>query len=124
MAGAKIHLWSHFSLDSARGAPLWLQLAEQFHRSIESGRLPAGARLPSTRSLERELGISRNTALAAYDELSARGLIDGRHGAGTFVSAVLTPPSLDVARILREAQFPMRTISIQDPDGNAIAVSF
>jgi DNA-binding transcriptional MocR family regulator len=54
-------------------------------REIESGSLPAGSRLPPVRALEKQLGLSKNTAQAAYDELVARGLVEARERAGVFV---------------------------------------
>jgi len=42
--------------------------------------------MPSTRALARQLGLSRVTVLAAYDELVARGILIGRHGSGTYVA--------------------------------------
>src|SRR6185503_11986689 len=64
-------------------------------REIESGSLPAGSRLPPVRALEKQLGLSKNTAQAAYDELVARGLVEARERAGVFVLAAsrqATPP--------------------------------
>ena len=43
---------------------------------LRAGRLPAGARLPPVRALERQLGMSKNTIQAAYDELVARGIVE------------------------------------------------
>jgi len=57
-------------------------------REIASGVLPAGSRLPPVRALERQLGLSKNTAQAAYDELCARGLVEAREREGVFVLAV------------------------------------
>ena len=54
-------------------------------REIASGSLPAGARLPPVRALEKQLGLSKNTAQAAYDELVARGLVEAREREGVFV---------------------------------------
>jgi DNA-binding transcriptional MocR family regulator len=54
-------------------------------REIQSGRLPAGARLPPVRVLEQQLGLSKNTVQAAYEELVARGLIDARARDGVYV---------------------------------------
>ncbi|MBV8516197.1 MAG: PLP-dependent aminotransferase family protein [Acidobacteria bacterium] len=53
---------------------------------ITGGHLRAGSRLPSTRMLARDLGISRNSVLAAFERLTAEGLIVSRHGSGSFVS--------------------------------------
>src|SRR5271170_7717379 len=63
-------------------------------REIASGALPAGSRLPPVRALERQLGLSKNTAQAAYDELVARGLVEAREREGVFVliaATVATP---------------------------------
>jgi DNA-binding transcriptional MocR family regulator len=54
-------------------------------REIASGALAAGSRLPPVRALERQLGLSKNTAQAAYDELVARGLVEAREREGVFV---------------------------------------
>src|SRR5262249_21319561 len=56
-------------------------------REIASGALPAGARLPPVRALEKQLGLSKNTAQAAYEELVARGLVEAREREGIFVLA-------------------------------------
>ena len=56
-------------------------------REIASGALPAGSRLPPVRALEKQLGLSKNTAQAAYDELVARGLVESRIREGVFVMA-------------------------------------
>lgn len=57
-------------------------------REISGGGLPAGSRLPPVRALEKQLGLSKNTAQAAYDELVARGLVEAREREGVFVLAV------------------------------------
>ncbi len=56
-------------------------------REIASGALPAGSRLPPVRALEKQLGLSKNTAQAAYDELVARGVGEAREREGVFVHA-------------------------------------
>jgi DNA-binding transcriptional MocR family regulator len=66
-------------------------------REIASGGLPAGSRLPPVRALERQLGLSKNTAQAAYDELVARGLVEAREREGVFVlaaSRLAAPPPI------------------------------
>ena len=67
--------------------PRYLQLARALKQAILDGRCAPGSRLPATRSLARELDVSRNTALAAYAQLADEGLIDGRPGSGCYVAA-------------------------------------
>ena len=77
------------------------QLTRALKSAILGGRVLAGSRLPATRELAVELGLSRTTVLAAYEQLHAEGFIDSRTGSGSFVAhlrapsdAVLpTPPS-------------------------------
>lgn len=77
------------SLDRASTVPLQRQLTDQLRAAILDGRLPAGTRLSSSRSLAESAGVSRNVAVAAYDELYAEGYVEGRHGSGTFVTVDL-----------------------------------
>ncbi|HEX8163949.1 MAG TPA: PLP-dependent aminotransferase family protein [Pyrinomonadaceae bacterium] len=69
--------------------PLYRQIYERLRLAILSGELPAKSRLPSSRALARQLGISRMTVVNAYDQLFAEGYLGGRIGAGTFVASVL-----------------------------------
>src|SRR5690606_17149372 len=69
--------------------PLHRQTYRALRAAILSGRLPAGSRLESTRAMARELGVSRNTVLEAYEQLVAEGWATARTGAGTFVATVL-----------------------------------
>ena len=72
--------------------PLHRQLYETLRRAILDGRLAPGSRLPATRALALELDVSRNTVLAAYDQLHAEGYLDGRIGAGSFVNTQVPEP--------------------------------
>nr|WP_239150951.1 PLP-dependent aminotransferase family protein [Burkholderia pseudomallei] len=58
--------------------------------AIVDGRLAAGARLPSTRELARQLGVSRKTTLDAFERLASEGFLLARTGNGTFVAGGLT----------------------------------
>src|SRR6187402_888286 len=69
-------------------------------REIASGGLPAGSRLPPVRALEKQLGLSKNTAQAAYDELVARGLLEARAEEGVFVLAAAGCATLAPAPVL------------------------
>ncbi|MFC7650222.1 GntR family transcriptional regulator [Streptosporangium lutulentum] len=57
--------------------------------AVRSGRLTAGTRLPGTRSLSADLGLSRGTVVQVYTQLIAEGWLTGAHGSGTRVAAVL-----------------------------------
>ncbi len=85
------------SLDPASATPLYRQLYFAIREAILAGRLHPGTRLPATRALARDHGLSRNTVVSAYEQLRAEGYLDGRVGAGSFVSAVL-PEALLHAR--------------------------
>jgi GntR family transcriptional regulator/MocR family aminotransferase len=63
--------------------------------AIRSGRLAAGARLPSSRALAADLGLSRGTVSAAFDQLVAEGYLTARRGSGTTVSELVgrRPPA-------------------------------
>jgi GntR family transcriptional regulator/MocR family aminotransferase len=57
--------------------------------ALADGRVGQGSRLPPTRALARDLGLSRNTVLTAYEQLRAEGFMDARVGSGSFVTAPL-----------------------------------
>ncbi|MFG1948646.1 PLP-dependent aminotransferase family protein [Nonomuraea sp. NPDC048826] len=66
-------------------------LEEALRRAIRDGRLPRGARLPSSRALAAELGLARGTVIAAYDQLAEEGYLTTRPGAATEVAATPVP---------------------------------
>jgi GntR family transcriptional regulator / MocR family aminotransferase len=76
-------------LDLDGRGELYLQLLRALKRAILDGRLASGSRLPATRALADELGLSRNTVLAAYGLLCAEHLAIARGGSGTFVGEVM-----------------------------------
>ena len=73
-------------LPSRASGQLLRALHRQLRAAIVDGRLQAGVRLPPTRALAERLGVSRNTAIAAYDLLLSEGYLQARTGAGTFVA--------------------------------------
>lgn len=77
------------TLDEKSDEPLYRQIYETIRRSILSGGLLPGRQLPASRLLAKQLGVSRMTVLNAYEQLLAEGYIEGKMGAGTFVSAHL-----------------------------------
>jgi len=75
---------------SKKNEPLFRQVYKGLRKAILSGAFPAGGRLPSTRYLAEQLGVSRTVALLAYDQLLAEGFAVGRGGSGTYVSLGLS----------------------------------
>jgi GntR family transcriptional regulator/MocR family aminotransferase len=73
-------------LDREGRAPLHEQIERSIREDIRAGRLAAGARLPSTRSLASELGISRGVVSEAYGQLAAEGYLLASQGAPTRVA--------------------------------------
>jgi len=64
---------------------LVMQVARHVEQMLQSGLIEPGGRLPSERTVALDLGVSRNTATAAYDELEQRGLIRRIRGKGSFM---------------------------------------
>ena len=85
-----------FEFEDSSSRPLYVQLYEGLRGAILGGHLRAGARLPSTRGLAADLGISRNTVMNAYAQLRAEGYLEGRVGSGTCVSSSLPDDLLQV----------------------------
>lgn len=65
---------------------LYRQLYESLRKAIISGEYQAGEKLPSSRELSKELGISRNIVVNCYEQLNAEGYIEARFGSGSFVA--------------------------------------
>lgn len=74
------------------------QIYRQLRAGITDGRLAAGERLPSTRDLARQLGVSRKTTLDVFERLLGEGYVHTRLGDGTFVADCLrrVPANLHV----------------------------
>jgi len=92
-------LLSSIRLDRTLRRSVSVQLYMALRDMILSGALRAGERLPATRTLAKEVGVSRTTVIDAIDRLVAEGMLVSRIGAGTYVSETLenqhltTPPS-------------------------------
>jgi GntR family transcriptional regulator / MocR family aminotransferase len=80
-------------LDRTLAEPLRVQLEQELRDSIRSGRLAAGERLPSSRRLAAELGISRGLVLECYSQLQAEGFLTSQSGSATRVAAGASTPS-------------------------------
>src|SRR5437763_5444381 len=74
------------ALDRGSSRPLRAQLEDGLRGLVRAGRLPAHERLPATRSLAGDLGVSRRLVVDAYAQLLAEGYLSARPGSGTFVA--------------------------------------
>ncbi len=82
-------LLSSLRIDKASDRRMSVQLYMGLRDLLLSGGLTPGERLPATRTLALELGISRTTVIDAIDRLVSEGLLEARVGAGTYVSEAL-----------------------------------
>ncbi|OFB37869.1 GntR family transcriptional regulator [Mycolicibacterium sp. (ex Dasyatis americana)] len=80
-------------LDRDSKRPLHRQLADRLRDAIRSGRLTAGTRMPSTRVLSADLGVSRRLVVEAYGQLTAEGFLHSHQGGCTRVAAVEAVPT-------------------------------
>src|SRR6185312_9813363 len=102
-------------IDRELATPLQQQIYEGIRNAILSGLLRAGQRVPSTRALATDIGVSRLPVLTAYDQLLHEGYLEGRIGSGTFVSvsvpddALRSAPPLQSRRSTKHS--PSRTAS-------------
>jgi GntR family transcriptional regulator/MocR family aminotransferase len=94
--------------DPRPDAKIWRWLYEEIRDAILSGRLNRGSRLPATRELAKQYGVSRGTAVMAFEQLHSEGYLEGRSGDGTYVNSHLpedfltAPPVAKVgARVAR-----------------------
>ncbi|WP_371783014.1 aminotransferase-like domain-containing protein [Streptosporangium subroseum] len=75
----------HLTVDRAAGG-IAGQIARELREAVRRGRLTAGARLPASRDLARDLGLSRGVVVEAYEQLVAEGFLISRIGVGTSVA--------------------------------------
>ncbi len=105
-----------------RGAvPLHRQIYFAIRQAILNGALRPGVRLPATRGLARQLAVSRNTVMAAFEQLHAEGYVDGRVGAGSFVSHRL--PAVVPGARARPGQASVRSIERPGPSARGASLA-
>ena len=85
-------------IEKGSAVPISRQIVAQITMLCAAGKLKAGERLPSVRELARELAVNQNTILRVYEKLVADGLLEMRHGQGTFVTPDARSSSLKVHR--------------------------
>src|SRR5271169_2682886 len=95
--------------EPAAGTPKYRWLYEELRTAILAGHLRPGARLPATRDLAAEYGLSRPTIVTAFEQLRSEGYVEGKVGSGTYVSKTLpdellqAPPAKSVAGTRRRS---------------------
>lgn len=96
----------YLRLEPSSGVPITRQIVDQIRSYCASGTLAPGDRLPSVRQLAQQLAVNQNTILRVYERLTAEGLLERKHGDGTFVVERLPPGRLKAQRELlrQEAQ--------------------
>src|SRR4051812_16729115 len=82
-------------LDLPSSGPLYRRIYDALRTKILRGELAAGAPLPGTRTLARDLGVSRIVVLAAYEQLATEGYIESNVGSGSRVAVQL--PAVQLA---------------------------
>ncbi|MEO1616073.1 MAG: PLP-dependent aminotransferase family protein [Planctomycetota bacterium] len=85
MSSTEIAELGFLRLDARRRIPLFRQLYEQIRAAVLEGRLNANDRIPSSRDLVTQLGVSRTTVVSAIELLTSEGYLQTRRGRGTFV---------------------------------------
>jgi GntR family transcriptional regulator/MocR family aminotransferase len=107
----------HLALEP--GSPRRAQVERQLREGIRSGRLRAGAQLPPSRELARELGVSRGVVVDAYSQLVAEGYLVARRGSGTRVAgglrasaAIPRPPAEPAAAIRHDLRSGLPDVSL------------
>ena len=73
-------------LDRSSSQPLSLQLTVALRKAVTGKSFSPGDRLPPSRHMAQNLGVSRNLVIAAYEQLAAEGYLSGRVGRGTYVT--------------------------------------
>ncbi|MHB9848189.1 PLP-dependent aminotransferase family protein [Streptomyces krungchingensis] len=103
-----------------RGPGLRAGLTDALRDAVRTGRLAPGTRLPPSRTLAADLGVSRNTVTDAYGELVAEGWLSAQQGSGTRVAA--RPARHGAAPAVPRAQTtPKRPLYVMQPGAPDLA---
>src|SRR5438093_1050546 len=124
MANRALSEWANSGpelfLELGRGSGKRAGVEDALRGAIRSGRLPRGTQLPPTRTLARDLGVSRGTVLQAYAQLAAEGWIAGRRGSSTVVAfgggkVAMEEPSMPLHRAsVRAAGLELVLLPVDD----------
>jgi GntR family transcriptional regulator / MocR family aminotransferase len=103
--------------------PLNQRLYRGLRQSILEGKLAPGTRLPSSRSLADDLGLSRNVVLMAFDKLLDEGYVEARTGSGTYVSQLLPDAALAPWRPRLESRTASQPIRLSAQARRVVALA-
>jgi GntR family transcriptional regulator/MocR family aminotransferase len=109
-----------FDLNRGAAIPLTVQIYEQLRGRILRQELKEGSRLPSSRELSVNIGVSRNVVLEAYDRLAAEGFLENKPQKGTYVAA---GSSFERLREAEQARIPT-TIGETRRNTKTVAIDF
>jgi GntR family transcriptional regulator / MocR family aminotransferase len=98
--------------EAKAGTPLYRWFYEELRSAILAGRLRPGGRLPATRELAAQYGLSRPTLVAAFEQLRSEGYVEGKTGSGTYVSQTLPEELLQAPRTKLTAKLRGRSIPL------------
>ena len=80
-------------IDTSSAVPVYAQIVDQIKRALATGVLKSGDCLPSLRETALKLRVNTRTVANAYKQLEIEGIIETRHGAGSYVTADAREPS-------------------------------
>jgi GntR family transcriptional regulator/MocR family aminotransferase len=106
-------------LDRNSGQPLRTQLEGGLREAIRTGRLPVGERLPSSRELARELGVSRGLVQECYAQLIAEGYLESRVGSATRVAPGLSAAAALVGAVASAGRATLEPAGVPGAPGPA-----
>ena len=108
--------------DKNNAAPLYRQIYDAIRAAILKGEFASKMRLPATRNLAQNLGVSRITVVNAYEQLYAEGYLEGKAGNGTFVAGKLPDDLLQTERLkLKQTEIKQSTTLNLSPFGEKLA---
>jgi GntR family transcriptional regulator / MocR family aminotransferase len=118
---AKVEPFQDLSLTPPTdGQDLWRWLYTELRAAILDGRLNRGARLPSTRSLAKQYGLSRGTVTTAFDQLHGEGYTRTQVGGGTYVAFGVPDQSMTIKLNRRALSPPKSTAFLSTRAGRMI----
>ena len=106
-------------VEASSGVPIWRQIADQIRAQCAIKSLVPGDCLPSVRVLAQQLAVNQNTILKVYERLTAEGLLERRHGSGTYVAQTIRSGKLQTGQLkllrrqIDQLVFKALTLNIQ-----------